>query len=159
MKKVLSLLLVSMFVLGACGSATGVEPTMTEESEKRTEMLSSGVSLYLQQMTSKYSSAFTMAFTKEDKMKYLNEAITDINLAVQEIEDEYEEGTPPTDELFKLADLLLDTIDYEMTGGSVGSDDSAYNAGLIIGDLSREYLDGELPIGIKLMTGKENAND
>lgn len=149
MKKIFIILIAVTLLLSACGNTADVAEI--EEPEKRTEMSESGVNLYLQKLTGKYSSAYTIARTKEDKMKYLNEAITDINLAVYEIEDEYEEGTPPTKELLELAEHLLDIIDYEMLGENTKAYDSSYQAGIIIGELSDEYLDGELPIGIKLM--------
>lgn len=152
MKRTLLFLVLSFILLG-CDSnqeiINGKEKDIVSDATKQDKMLDSGVNLYLNQMTAKYTSAFTVSITEEDKMKYLNEAITDINLAVLEIEDEYEEGAPPTDELFKLADLLLLNIEQVMTGEESYS--TARDAGEIIGDLSREYLDGELPIGIQLM--------
>lgn len=162
MKKLIFVLLLFVLLVG-CGENDSAEDDVdisaTASEEKHTEMLDTGVKMYLNQMTAKYSSAFTVSLTSEDKIKYLNEAITDINIAVYEIEDEYEEGTPPTEELFKLADALLASIDYEMIGESEKASNSAQDAGEIIGDLSREYLDGELPVGIKIMTGTDNAND
>lgn len=162
MKRILFILLFFVLLSGCSNDEESAKETNASNSgieEKHDKMLDSGVRLYLNQMTTKYANAYTVSFTDEDKMKYLNEAITDINLAVQEIEDTYEEGTPPTEELLELADLLLQTIENEMLGDVDSAYESAYEAGVIIGDLSREYLDGELPIGIKLMTEKESAFD
>jgi len=161
LKKFIFVMLFPVVLFAACGgSEETTDDVITEEAapnEKRSEMLDSAVMLYMNQMTMNYSNAFTTSATKEDKMEYLNEAITDINLTVYEIEDEYKEGVPPTDELFQLADHLLDSIDFEMMGEGEEAGNSARDAGVIIGDLSREYLDGELPVGVKMMTGMEDA--
>jgi len=162
LKKTLFVLFLSLLLVGCGSNDADVEDSnagYTEKVEKHDEMLDSGVEYYLTLMTSKYSSAYNASLTNEDKMKHLNEAITDINIAVLEIEDEYEKGVAPTAELLKLADALLLTIENEMLSDSEGTYDSSRDAGVIIGDLSREYLDGELPIGIQVMTGKDNADD
>ncbi|MEN2466722.1 hypothetical protein [Ornithinibacillus sp. JPR2-1] len=155
MKKYL-LILIFFVLLAACNTETATEPEEFEGNteEKRSEMLDKGVEYYLNTMTNKYSSAFTLSTTNEEKAKYLNEAITDINLAVQDIEDNYEEGTPPTQELFDLADSLLKSIESELTGDSESAYDSSYDAGVLIRQLSDEYLGGELPFGIQLLMDK-----
>lgn len=159
MKKALLLVFASILIFAGCNSSSEKESAKTKESEKQTEMTSTEVELYLTQMTNKYSLAFTASVTQEDKMNYLNEAITEINETVEEIQNKYENGTSPADELLELADILLDTIDYELRGNVEKAQDSAYESGVIIGDISREYLEGELPVGIQMMTGIENANE
>lgn len=162
MKRILFILLVSLLVVTGCSNDIAKEDVNTDDPvsmEKKDEMLDSAIKMYLNNMTMNFSSAFTIAVTHEDKMKYLNDAITDINLSVLEIEEKYTRNTPPTEELLELADILLITIEHEMLGETESAYDSARDAGVIIGELSRKHLDGELPIGIKLMTGKENTNN
>jgi len=160
MKKGLILLFSVLFLVG-CGdtdieSETGVAET--EEEEKREEMLETEVMLYLSKMTNNYSSAFIATTSIDEKNEYLTKAITDINLAVLEIEDEFEEGAPPTKELFELAELLKIAIESEIAGDNENAHKYSHEAGAIIGDLSREYLDGELPTALKIMTGLDDAN-
>jgi len=151
MRKMSILLAVIILALTACGGETETVTPETQEVEKKTEMLDSGVSYYLELMTSKFSSAYTVALTKEDRNRFLNEAITDINIATQEIEDEYEEGIPPTDELFELAETLKILIDADIIGDQERISEYSHKAGVITGGLSDEYLNGELPKGIKAM--------
>jgi|SRR5690625_3322062 len=131
-----------------------------EQQKNNPESLShKEVMSHLLGMTSKYSMAYTTGISSDEKLRYLNEAITDINLEMIEIEDKYDDGTPPTNKLLQLADTLLLSIDMEFTGDRQGAYEQAVNAGEIIGELSKEYLNGELPIGIKNMTGIENTNE
>lgn len=150
MRKKIVAILALLFVLVGCG-VSSEEYSDLEETEKYTEMTESGVMAYLMQMTNMFSNAYTTATTEEKKIEYLNEAITDINLAVYEIEDKYEEGTPPTDDFFKLANVLKDTIDNEMLGENNEAYENARKAGKLIGDISNNYLDGELPPALKFM--------
>lgn len=161
MKKAFVLLFISVFVLFGCGNDAEVEDTEsgTVETEKHTEMLDSGVNYFLTLMTGKYSSAYIAATTSEEKATYLVQAKNDINIAITEIEDEYEEGVEPTDELLELANHLLDAIDNELEGNPQEAYDNAFEAGEIIGSLSSEYLDGELPTGIKIMTEDKGTED
>ena len=159
MKKIFIVLALSIILLTGCGNTTEPDAELTESNEqKRTEMLEAGVMLYLTEMTNNFSSAYTIATTKEQRNEYLNKAITDINLAVYEIEDKYEEGVPPTNELFELAEKLKLTIDAGLEGDNNVAYDYSVETGEIIGRISREYLDGELPTAFKIMTGLDSAN-
>lgn len=159
MKNIFIVLVLSIILLTGCGNTTEPDAELTESNEqKQTEMLEAGVMLYLTEMTNNFSFAYTIATTKEQRNEYLNKAITDINLAAYEIEDKYEEGAPPTNELFELAEKLKLTIDAELEGDSDVAYDYSVETGEIIGQISREYLDGELPTAFKIMTGLDSAN-
>lgn len=160
MKRLVIFALLFVFLAG-CDNNSIPNPSdgEIEAIEQKDEMLDSAVRYYLNELTNKYSQAYLYSMSNEEKMNTLNEAITDINIVVMEIEDDYQEGVPPKNELLDLADALLETINHELIGDTDAAYDSSYRAGKIIGDLSREYLDGELPIGIKLMTEKESAFD
>ena len=149
-------LLITALVLAACGNAN---VDIKVENNEIEEMTDTTVKLYLHKLTSKYSIAYTPLLEKDKKLEYLNEAITDINLVVLDIEDDYETDIHPADKLLKLADVLLDGIDAEILEDEELAYNKSVKAGEIIGDLSREYTDGELPTGIQTLTGKKYADD
>lgn len=153
MKKILFVLLAAVLLVG-CSDSGRVESTndvSTTETDKKEEMTDTAVKMYLSQMTGKYSLAFTTSANNEQKNNQLNEAITDINLAVIDIQDNYESSANAVSELIDLSEHLLDTINHELLGERESAYDSAYESGIIISELSNEYLDGELPVGIRNM--------
>lgn len=151
--------LLGMFMVGCgCNGGSGDKPATEAVSEKQDEMTEKAVMYYLTAMTANYSSAYTVAINKDQKNEYLNKAITDINIAMSEIENEYEEGVPPTSELLELGKILKLVIEADMLGDNEGAYEYAVKSGEIIGDLSREYLDGDLPIGIQYMIDKGSQN-
>lgn len=141
-----------MSVAGCSSEGTKSEPVkqQVEEPEpvKQEVMDGETVSMYLDKMTDKYGKAYTVATTPEQRHKYLTGARGDICLAKVKIESAYEEGTPPTKELQELGDNLLNAIDGDYEGDPEKVKKYATNAGRIISDVSKEYCDGELPLGV-----------
>jgi len=153
MRKLLFVLLTAVLLVG-CSDSGEVESTSNgsaTETDKKEEMTDTAVKMYLSQITGKYSLAFTTSANNEQKNNQLNEAITDINLAVIDIQDNYESSANAVSELIDLSEHLLDTINYELLGETESAYDSAYESGIIIRELSDEYLEGELPVGIRNM--------
>lgn len=162
MKRLLYVLLLSVLLVG-CSSDSNSETRSVEndsaEIEKRDEMLPSGVLAYLEQMTGKYLSIGLFSDTKEKRQKFISEAITDVRLAMNEINDEYDENLPVVKDLLRLGEVTEDALNKLLVGDNSTEYEDSQKGGQIIGDISREYLDGELPPTIRIMTGIENAND
>jgi len=151
--KKLIMAIMAIVLLVGCSDNEEIEtiPVEGEKEPQQEVMMNSKVKYYLSALTGSYAMAYNISSSDEDKMSRLNDAITDINLAVMEIEDEYTSDVEPTEDLLRLADLLLDIIDNELLGDLESAYENSVKAGEIIGKLSTDYLDGELPIGIKQM--------
>ena len=153
MRKVLFLLLMAALLV-SCGNKAKVdtsEVAEVEEIEKKEEMRDSAVKYYLSNMTNNYASAYTVATDKEVKHDYLNKAITDINIAMLEIEEEYVTGLSPASNLLELGESLKSSIEADMIGETQEAYNYAVEVGEIIGALSNEYLDGEMPTALQIM--------
>lgn len=164
-KKLLFVLVAVLLVLAGCGGKdenntnkdkdNGIKQEVTVKKE---EMLDSAVMYYLTAMTSKYVSVDTYAINKEQKIKMLNEALTDVNIAVLELEDEYSPDIPAVKDLNQLAKSVTYAIDEMLAGNDSNARENSENVGYYVGEISRNYLDGELPAVIKAATGLDNAN-
>lgn len=151
MQKYIIYILTLLFLLSACSST--VDTKTSETTDK--ELTDKTVELYMHKMTAKYATAHTPYISKENRLKYLNEAITDINLVVHELEEEYNRDNETFEKLIDLSEALLNTIEYEMIDDTQTAYDHAYNAGVLIKELSDEYTNGEPPEPIKRMIGTE----
>ncbi|MEK5108182.1 hypothetical protein MHI57_15910 [Cytobacillus sp. FSL K6-0129] len=160
MKKTIFILLLSILLTGCSSneSTNNISDSDEENTEKHTEILESGVMYYMTLIISKYSSVDTLATTKEEEQKILNEALTDVNIAVNEMQHEYDSEIPAIKELNQLADAVIYAINDLLEGNYNTKLENSEKVGNYIGEISRNYLDGELPSVIKSMTGLENAN-
>lgn len=112
---------------------------------------------YLTVMTSKYASIGIYEDGSLQQQKMLDEALTDVNIAVLEIEDKYDANIPAVKDLNRLAESLIYTINELQSGNYATTYENAKEVGGHIGEISRNYLDGELPAVIKSQTGLEDA--
>lgn len=132
----------------ACGEGTSDAIDIIENDKELTDK---SIELYMHKMTSKYATAHTPYISKENRLKYLNEAITDINLVVNELEDDYDQENESVKKLIELSEALLNTIDHEMIDDAETAYDYAYDAGILIKELSNDHTNGELPEPIQRM--------
>lgn len=147
MQKSIFYILTILFLLSACSSTDDAATFETTDKE----LTDKSVELYMHKMTSKYATAHTSYISKENRLKYLNEAITDINLVVNELKDEYDQENESVKKLIELSEALLNTIDYEMIDDAESAYDYAYDAGVLIKELSDNHTDGNLPEPIQRM--------
>ncbi|SHH74614.1 hypothetical protein [Virgibacillus chiguensis] len=161
MKKALFILFFSVLLV-SCGAQdteeTGVSGDV-EAEEKHDEILESGILAYMEQMTGKYLSVGLYSDSKEKQQKHINEAITDVRLAKSEIEDQYKRNIPVIQDLLSLGDIIEESLNKLLVGDSSTEYEDSKRIGEIIGDISREYLDGELPSSVKIHTGIENSSE
>lgn len=162
MRKPLLFLLFSLLLVGCGVNETVKEESNTdniEKEDKLDEMLDSGILAYMEQMTGKYLSIGLYSDSKEKQQKYINEAITDVRLAVSEIEEQYSEDIPVVQDLLSLGEVIEDSLNKLLVGDNSTEYEDAQKSGEIIGEISRKYLDGELPPSVRVHTGIENTNN
>jgi hypothetical protein len=162
LKKLLFVLLFSSLLVGCGSNEESIEVINANDPETedlKDEMLESRIKAYMEQMTGKYILADTYENKSEQQQKLLNEALTEVNLATLEIEDEYNPDLPVVKDLNDLAESVSFAINELLSGEYSTKKENAVTIGGHVGDISRNYLDGELPPSIKGHTGKENAND
>lgn len=162
--KRIQLLLLSVALLAGCGSSDSVNNESTvdnsdeEVEEKKDEMSESEIMAYMDQMTGKYLLIDTYDDKSEGQQKQLDKALTEVNLAMLEIEDEYEPNIAVVKDLDKLAESIKFAINELLQGNYATKVDNSKEVGKHVGELSRAYLDGELPPIIKAVTGQDSAN-
>lgn len=150
--------LLGMFMVGCgCNGGSGDKPATEAVSEKQDEMTEKAVMYYLTAMTSKYISVDIHENKSPQQQKMLDEALTDVNIAVLEIEDKYDANIPAVKDLNRLAESIIYAINELQSGNYATTYENAKEVGGHIGEISRNYLDGELPSVIKSQTGLEDA--
>jgi PBP1b-binding outer membrane lipoprotein LpoB len=161
MKKLLIVamcVLVGLFMVGCGGGGdSGEKPATEAVNEKQDEMTEKAVMYYLTAMTSKYISIDNYESKSPQQQKMLDEALTDVNIAVLEIEDKYTADIPAVKDLNQLAESIIYAIKELQSGNYVTKHENAKEVGGYIGEVSRNYLDGELPAVVKAQTGLESA--
>lgn len=125
--------------------------------EKRTEMIDSGIIHYMERMTGKYLLADIYEIGSQDHQKALDEALTEVNLAVLDLEAEYKKDIPVVKDLNDLADSVVFAINEMLAGEYSTRAENSQKIGYLVGEISRNYADGELPASIRIHTGMESA--
>ena len=161
MKRFILLTLTTLILFG-CSGGSKVEiekDAVAAENEKRDEMSSAEILYYMEKMTWRYLSVDSFSHTGEKQLKYLTEATLDAKSSTLEIEYEFDRNIPVVPDLLKLGAVIEDALNELLMGDESTKYDNSVKIGQIIGDISREYLEGELPPTTKRLTGMENAND
>lgn len=151
MKKVLFLIL-SLVLLTACNG--GSEATAdTEESEpevsKSSEMAETAALNYLEQITERYLNSVEHEDGSFEQKSELQAGIKRCEAVIAEIEDKYEEDLTIASELIDLANGVKNTLQDMLDGNDDDLKSKNHAIGVLIGNISEEYLDGELPPTLK----------
>lgn len=160
----LILLLSLLLVLAGCGNTENTTKVKKDEntsviSDKQQEMSSDNIILYMEQMTWRYSTSDTLNHTGEKELEYLTKAILDVQSSVLEIEHDYDSDIPVVQDLLELGAVIENALNKLRAGDKSTKYEDSVKSGEIIGDISKKYLNGELPPTIKRITGIENTND
>lgn len=161
MKRLIYLTLTALILFG-CSSGLKKEiekEAAASKNEKRDEMSSAEILYYMENMTWRYLSVDLFSHTGEKQLKYLTEAALDVKSSTLEIEQEFDSNIPVVPDLLKLGVVIEGALNELLMGDKSTKYDNSVKIGQIIGDISREYIEGELPPTTKRLTGMENAND
>ncbi|WBX81334.1 hypothetical protein PD280_06325 [Virgibacillus salarius] len=162
MKKIFFVLMFFVVIIGCESNETLKEESNTNDEEiedKQDEMLESAILSYMEQMTGKYLMVDTYETGSKEQQKALDKALTDVNIAVLDIEDKYDSNLPVVKELNNLAESVSFAINELIAGEYSTKVDNSEKVGTYVGEISRNYLDGELPPSVKVHTGMESAFD
>lgn len=156
MKKIV-LVLFLLVLLVACSSndeqsaddeiSEDVETVNAEESEKK-EMSKTDALYYLESITKEYMGISTHDVFDEDTINLLETGIDNIDLAIEEMEEEFDSSDPLMLAVKEMGDVVKNISEDllaapEVNGEMVG--EGSHEIGIYLGEISRDYLDGELP--------------
>ncbi|MTD30195.1 hypothetical protein [Planomicrobium sp. YIM 101495] len=162
MRKLFLVLFVSISLAGCSSnenSAESVDLTAEDESQKHEDILPIGILAYAEQITGKYIMTDMYEDGEEKQLQLLTKASIDVELAMIELEADYDPDIPAVKDLIELAVSVDNALDEMIIGEFSTKYDNSVEAGQLLGELSRNYLDGELPPTVKAFTEKESAND
>lgn len=155
MKKLLFVLL-SIFVLIACSSN---DETVSDSSnevdingddvEKLDDMTKKDIMAYIDQMVGKYLKLGTYEPGSAEEQDEIDEILTDINLAISDMEAKYESNISIVKDFKKLADSVRDALDNWVDGEYEAILNNSKEIGSRVAEISRNYLDGETPDTLK----------
>ncbi|ARK28783.1 hypothetical protein [Halalkalibacter krulwichiae] len=148
MKKVLLLLLSCIWVLGACG-ADAEEVVSEDVAEKKTEMTDTEALNYLEQITYRYIEGVNEENGSFEQKSALQAGLRACDTVIAEIEEEYGGDVTVASEIIDLANGVKNTMREVLDGNYDDLEDKNYAIGVLIGSISEEYLDGELPPTLK----------
>lgn len=155
MKKLLFVLL-SIFVLIACSPN---DETVSDSSnevdingddvEKLDDMTKKDIMAYIDQMVGKYLKLGTYEPGSAEEQDEIDEILTDINLAISDMEAKYESNISIVKDFKKLADSVRDALDNWVDGEYEAILNNSKEIGSRVAEISRNYLDGETPDTLK----------
>ncbi|MCR1290101.1 hypothetical protein [Shouchella clausii] len=151
MRKVL-LVLLSVFMLSACGGKSEMPADAeTEESvsEKNNEMTATAALNYLEQITERYLNSVEYEDGSFEQKSELQAGIKRCEAIISEIEEKYKADLPIATEMIDLANGVKNTLQDMLDGDNNNLENKNHAIGILIGNISGEYLDGELPPTLK----------
>lgn len=150
MKKVLLLTIGLLLFLIACGPKETTEPIEEDDPiEKKDEMTETTALHYLEEVTYRYVNASELPVDSFEQTSELQAGVSRSESIIEEIESEYatEEGLPK--EIIELAKLTKEACQDILDGNYDADYDNSFAIGEKLGQISSEYLDGEMPPTIK----------
>ncbi|KAA0941580.1 hypothetical protein FQ087_20705 [Sporosarcina sp. ANT_H38] len=156
------LLLASILLVGCSESKKEPEVNkadQVEETKTLKEITPNLIISYMEMLTGDYLMTDHYQTGGKEQLQKLGKAAVDIDAISMELKEEYEQDIPAVIDLLKLAETVDEAIDQMINGEFSTKYDNSVKVGQVVGDISREYLDGKLPPTIKVITGKENADD
>ncbi|RST57629.1 hypothetical protein D5F11_021450 [Siminovitchia terrae] len=160
MKKITLALAFSLLLIGCASASESAKTPITDASseEKNEGMSEDSILLYMELITGKYLTVDMYEKDSTRQLEVITKALLDVDSAVSEIEEEYPDDQAAK-ELLKLADAVEVALNKLLIGEHATKGSYSEKTGEIIGDISRTYLDGELPPSVRIHTGVENANN
>ncbi|GGB61316.1 hypothetical protein GCM10011409_43200 [Lentibacillus populi] len=155
MKKLLVLLVFLSLVLSACGDnsddvdASGDDAE--EVTEKQSEMTEKATLNYLEQITYRYLKGSDLENGSFEQKSELNAAMARCDAIVEEIEEKYSVEDPLPSKIINLSKKVKDASQEILDGNYETNYDNAVLIGEELGEISKTYLDGELPPTAKFM--------
>jgi len=137
LKKIITFLILSALLIG-CGKEIE-EPA----AQKTKEMDSSLALIYMEQMTNKYLTIEQFSDTKEKEQHRISQAITDVRIVANELNDEFDTTDPLVKDLLTLNEMLEDMLNNALEGNF--DNDEASSVGVFMAEISNEHLNGKLP--------------
>lgn len=155
MRQALFLFIATLLLVGCSGVGNA---ETNDNSEVRDAITNNEMILFLEEMTGKY--LMTDKVTGDDsRYRTISEAITDVRLAMFELEDDYDDSLPEVRGLLELGIIIEKSLNELFEGDESSKYEDSVKVGELLGDFSRSFLDGELPPTFKALTGIKNAND
>ncbi|WP_339147650.1 hypothetical protein [Sutcliffiella sp. BMC8] len=156
MKKLI-ILFTSLFFLVACSDEIK-EDAYVEEEEKKVEMSENLAFAYLEQLTGNHLMLDIHEDGSPEKNKALDLALTELNITTTEIKDEYNQDSPIVKDLLEISDVIRFSIDEMLMGEYSTKYENSVQAGGLVGDFSRTYLEGKVPPTLRAVTGIESLD-
>ncbi|MCM3110639.1 hypothetical protein [Lederbergia lenta] len=159
-KKIIVSLSIFVFLLAGCGREELKPKDVVGSKEVSTasdEITKIEFEYYITLISGKYLSTDIYERNSERYNKVVVEALLDVESAKQELNEKFKSGTPGLSDLLNLAGATETALNKLLDGEYATRSEYANKAGQIMGDISRTYLDGELPSIVKTYTGVENT--